>query len=580
MGVEQPSQRHLEIRVAKAVVAHLTHEADLLKTDPVRKWASTRWPTFVQICQYVADHYVGKYGDDKDVMPLGKAATDTMLLSASMMFQAKGMDWGSYYNQTGSKRTLGKKFPQSDVQGWNTIDHGVNNAEGALNWPATSFRVTGNPQDAWQLNLVFEMLDKYQGQIQSLFCADEVFCGRAPHRGTETCAVVEAMASLEHSFAVLGNASIMDRVERLAFNAMPAALAGDMWTHVYVQQSNSVFAGRTKPTPWDAPGRGSARCGRDAERIREEEEETCTRVGVGDSPSREDESSNFFGVSHFPCCITNFPQGWPKFAMSAIMAEESAESAIIVASFVPAEADMPATVGGGAHVITDSQYPFSDSAIITVTAKAPVRLKVRIPGWADHASLNGHRVENGTYAVVQCAPGKTVAHIELNPTVRLEYGWGSSGTNGLGVTRGPLVFALHPAEEKKVVKSYEQFHPVRPLAVDYEISTSDAWNYGLATRSGFTFVRTPSSGWNTSYPFVDNGEYPFYIKATGRTVSSWGYWSGSMITDVPPPSPINCTAGQCGNEAQLRLVPFGLTNIRISVFPWIDAAGANEIEYV
>ena len=46
------------------------------------------------------------------------------------------------------------------------------------------------------------MLDKYQGQVAALFCADEVFCGRAPHRGTETCAVVEAMASLEYDFEV------------------------------------------------------------------------------------------------------------------------------------------------------------------------------------------------------------------------------------------------------------------------------------------------------------------------------------------------------------------------------------------
>ena len=58
-----------------------------------------------------------------------------------------------------------------------------------------------------------------------MFCADEVFCGRAPHRGTETCAVVEAMASLEYDFEVLGDPLLMDRVERLTFNAMPASEA-------------------------------------------------------------------------------------------------------------------------------------------------------------------------------------------------------------------------------------------------------------------------------------------------------------------------------------------------------------------
>ena len=75
----------------------------------------------------------------------------------------------------------------------------------------------------------------------------QVFCGRAPHRGTETCAVVEAMASLEQAFAVLGEPALFDRVEALGLNALPAALTADMWTHVYVQQANSVFAGVSKP---------------------------------------------------------------------------------------------------------------------------------------------------------------------------------------------------------------------------------------------------------------------------------------------------------------------------------------------
>jgi hypothetical protein len=55
------------------------------------------------------------------------------------------------------------------------------------------------------------------------------------------------MASFEHSFATLGMLELQDRVERLAFNALPAALTGDMWTHVYVQQANSIYAGVTHP---------------------------------------------------------------------------------------------------------------------------------------------------------------------------------------------------------------------------------------------------------------------------------------------------------------------------------------------
>lgn len=102
-------------RVAAAVVAHLAQEAKLLKTDPVYKWASTRWPTFVQVCLYVIDRLVPLYGADAAVMPLGAAGTTELLMNASRAFRAKGMDWGTYYNRTGPV-----KFPFGPVSGWNT----------------------------------------------------------------------------------------------------------------------------------------------------------------------------------------------------------------------------------------------------------------------------------------------------------------------------------------------------------------------------------------------------------------------------------------------------------------------------
>ena len=54
---------------------------------------------------------------------------------------------------------------------------------------------------------------------------------------------------------------------------------------------------------------------------------------------------------------------------------------------------------------------------------------------------------------------------------------------------------------------------------------------------------------------------------TGCAVGGWGYLPASNITAAPPPSPIDASA--CGASEQLRLVPFGSTNIRIAVFPWV-----------
>ena len=79
-----------ELQIAKIVTAHLTQESKLIKTDPIYKWAQTRWPTFVEICQYTIDKFVPKYGSDASVMPLGAAATTQMLLEASVLFQSRG----------------------------------------------------------------------------------------------------------------------------------------------------------------------------------------------------------------------------------------------------------------------------------------------------------------------------------------------------------------------------------------------------------------------------------------------------------------------------------------------------------
>ena len=53
--------------------------------------------------------------------------------------------------------------------------------------------------------------------------------------------------------------------------------------------------------------------------------------------------------------------------------------------------------------------------------------------------------------------------------------------------------------------------------------------------------------------------------------TTWGYYGASKITAQPPPSPLNCTRAQCGAAQTVRLVPFGSTNIRVSVMPWVVA---------
>ena len=98
--------------------------------------------------------------------------------------------------------------------------------------------------------------------------------------------------------------------------------------------------------------------------------------------------------------------------------------------------------------------------------------------------------------------------------------------------------------------------------------TAASWNFAVF-KAGATFDARSSAGWSPAFAFDDSGgRFPFSIMLMGCPVRSWGYLNGSNITDAPPPSPI--TPEECGLSQPLRLVPFGSTNIRISVFPWVD----------
>ena len=58
--------------------------------------------------------------------------------------------------------------------------------------------------------------------------------------GGETCAVVERMLSDESALRALGDAAIADRLERLAFNALPTTTNEDITAQTYFSLINQT----------------------------------------------------------------------------------------------------------------------------------------------------------------------------------------------------------------------------------------------------------------------------------------------------------------------------------------------------
>lgn len=72
------------------------------------------------------------------------------------------------------------------------------------------------------------ILSQYNGTPLGLFTGDECLSGLSPIQGTELCAVVEQMYSYELLYACTGDAKWAERLELLAFNALPATISDDM----------------------------------------------------------------------------------------------------------------------------------------------------------------------------------------------------------------------------------------------------------------------------------------------------------------------------------------------------------------
>ena len=88
----------------------------------------------------------------------------------------------------------------------------------------------------------------------------EHYAGRDPSQGTELCAVVEAMFSLETDMAILGDAAFGDRLEKIAYNALPATLIHELQHMISFNQHVLLRNGQDQEGHRQHRGNGS--CGR------------------------------------------------------------------------------------------------------------------------------------------------------------------------------------------------------------------------------------------------------------------------------------------------------------------------------
>jgi len=497
-------------RVIPVLSKYFTHQHKNLPTRPLRDWGKYRW-----------------YDEALSVVWLYNRTGEPELLDLFRMLQRQGYDWQAQFadfkftqRTTPESISLSSGAPLSE-RGMQT--HGVNVAM-AIKMSPVRWLLSHDGTDRNAVSRMLEELDRYHGLPTGIFSADEHLAGANPSQGTELCTVVETMFSLEQSLAIIGDPALGDRLERLAFNALPGTFTDDMWAHQYNQQPNQIVVSLQKK-PWTTDG----------------------------------PESNLYGLDpNFGCCTANFSQGWPKYTASLFMLSD--DDGLAATAYAPCE--VRTTIRNTAvHVSEETDYPFRGSIRLAVNPASPLAfpLALRIPAWAKNASVkvNGKpldAVEQGSFARVNrtWTRGDTV-EIEFPLVPRASRGY----HNSLSIERGPLVFSYGIGEDWLKLRN-------RGMTADWQVYPTTPWNYALAAnpedveRSVSVVETTMGDG-----PFTRAGA-PVKLRVKARQIPEW--LGEDNVADPVPQSPVKSDQP----EEQITLLPYAAAKLRITAFPTIE----------
>lgn len=441
---------------------------------------------------------------------------DPELLELADMIERQGFDWS--YNFADYNNTV----KQTGTYRMRT--HVVNNAM-ALKAPAVAWEVLGwdeHKHGAWQ---GIQKLDEYHGTAVGVFTGDEHIAGKNPTQGTEVCAVVEYMFSLENLMQIFGDPAFGDRLEKITYNALPGTFDEKMMAHQYDQQANQVL---------------------------------CTDAPRHYTNNRAD--SNCFGLEpQYGCCTANYHQGWPKFAANLWMA--TPDNGLAAVAYGPCE--VKGKVGNERYVReatinVETNYPFDETIKATIHIAEPTKfpIKFRIPAWAEGAtvSVNGESepTEPGTFKNIdrEWSEGDVVT---LNFPMKVETE--RRYNNSITIKRGPLVYSL------KIGERWERFRG-EDWCPDYAVYPTTPWNYGLVIDPENPEVEVIKNQVTDSNWAPDKA--PIELKVKGKRVPQW-QMEDNQAGELPV-SPVKSSEP----VEELTLIPYGCAKLRITEFPLIE----------
>ncbi|MCF0167911.1 MAG: glycoside hydrolase family 127 protein, partial [Bacteroidales bacterium] len=205
-------------RVITFMTKYFKYQLETLPIKPIDNW--TFWGRY-RVCDNLqAVYWLYNITGDKFLMDLGR------------LLHKQSHDY------------IGMFLKSDDLGNLGTI-HCVNLAQG-IKEPVIFYQQSGDKRHLEAVKQAFDDIRRYDEQANGMYGGDEALHGNNPTQGSELCSAVELMYSLEHMVEITGDLAYADRLEKIAFNALPTQISDDFMTRQYFQQANQVMITRTK----------------------------------------------------------------------------------------------------------------------------------------------------------------------------------------------------------------------------------------------------------------------------------------------------------------------------------------------
>ena len=377
-------------------------------------------------------------------------------------------------------------------------------APGVINLFKSGFKEQGGFRFGW------DKLMKHHGTANGMFTCDSHINGANPTQGNSLQAIVELMNTLETLIGIGDfGPEPSDILEKLAYNALPAAFTPDMKRYQRIQQTNQVKISADK-RKWYS----------------------------------EDEDANLFRTARNDLDCAACHQAWPKFASSLWYATNDGGLAAI--SYAPCT--VRAVLDGvPARIRVSGGYPFTQNVEINVSVKqsAEFPLYLRIPFWARQSMIylpDGEIMQvraNESACIRRKWSAGDVIRLEMPAVPRISRWYHQSGA----VEVGPLLMALRP--EAAWTETEDGLCA----------STTDAWNRALVRDEPMKLIQIEED-----------------ISAFGHGESAVGVMVKAAKIDWPmdgancAPVPMVPKLSRSALDI-LELTPYGESPLRIVEFP-------------